>query len=296
MLSLENYLTKIYTDFANEISRIGCFGQMKELNYINGNVPNYNNRNIQQFYLLKYAYAYTYEYYIMFQQALHQLGKVADLEILSVGCGALIDYKALREIPQMQGKKISYVGVDKVNWNYKPEIEVHDQVILKLGDGTTYFQTIDKLTADIYMFPKSICEFSVDEINRISSCFSEKMNMKDRFCVCVSLRNTPGRREEDLQKVELLEKGILAGNYVGFSKNYEYYVGKEYRGICAYERNYKYPDMVLEGLSTVGTKCNKKNYCSCFQQCESCMKRSPILKTGEICYKVMIFERRGKAA
>ena len=291
MVSLEKYLETIYNDFESDISKAGCLGQMKNLNYINGNVPDYNNRNIQQFYLLKYAYAYTYEYYIMYEQAFRSLGETVNVEILSVGCGALIDYNALKAVPVMQGKQVFYTGVDKINWNYKPFVQSGDQVMLKLGDGTVHFQSLEQLSADIYMFPKSICEFSFEQIGKIADCFSEKKNLKDKFCVCVSLRNTPGRREEDIQKTEIIQNAIIANGYTSLPGNSSYYICPEYRGIKAYVRDYKYPEKVLEGLTNVGTKCRFRNNCSCFRQCESCMRRSPILKTGEICYRVMTFER-----
>ena len=295
MVSLENYLENIYRDLETDISHQGCLGQIKNLNYKDGNIPNYNNKNIQQFYLLKYAYAYTYEYYIIYEQALRQLGKIENMEILSIGCGAFIDYNALKSIPQMQGKQVDYTGVDKVNWNYKPLVQNGDKVQLKLGDGIAYFQSLEKLSADIYMFPKSICEFSFEEIEKIADCFVRKNNVKDKFCICISLRNTSGRREEDLDKARILEHKILAKGYIPSKENSNYYAYTQYKGINAYVRDYKYPNEVLEGLPGIGEKCKTRNYCACFRQCESCFRRSPILKTGEICYKVMTFER-SKAA
>lgn len=291
MMNMSNYLEKIYTEFETNIASLDCLCKLGSLNYCSLEFPNYNDVLIQQLYLLKYAYGYTYEYFLMYEQAMRELDVRDQVSVLSIGCGALIDYKSLKSLFP---NKISYTGIDKVDWNYKAEIKMGDNVELVLKTSAKdYFRRIPQMNADIYMFPKSISELSMEEINEVAQHFGNKQNKKEKFCVCVSLRNTPEHRAEDMAKMEVIGRSIEKNGYKpGDKNNYFYSFTDGGRGIKAYQKEYDYPEHVINGVSNLKEKCKAKGSMDKCAGCGRCLNRFPILRTGEICYRIMKFERR----
>lgn len=143
---------------------------MATLNYQTQFLPDYTDIHVQQLYLLKYAYAY--EYYLMYNKAVKDLGLLSRVSVASLGCGAMVGYMGLVSLKDIRPLEISYTGVVLVDWSYKPAICAEDQIFLnmktKIGD---YFRDLDELKEDIYMFPKSISELSMEEVAYISDCF-----------------------------------------------------------------------------------------------------------------------------
>lgn len=293
MRSLEGYLNKIYTDFENEVNKMDSLCALTSLNYQTQSVPGYTDLRVQQLYLLKYAYAYTYEYYLMYNKAVRDLDISRKLSVVSLGCGAMTDYMALVSLKDSLPLEVAYTGVDTVDWGYKPEASGQDQVTLYMGaTAGTYFGSREELDADIYMFPKSISELSMEEVAFIADCFRFKRNKKERFALCVSLRNSPARRQEDLRKTDMLQSAVLAGGYRQGAENQNYYTVPEGAGIKKYERDYSYPRKALDTLKELGSRCRAKHLCRCQSQCMEGLNRYPVLKTREICYIIMTFERR----
>lgn len=68
----------------------------------------------------------------MYRQALQLMRVGNELSVLSVGCGALLDYRGLQMALGDVGLRIHYHGIDQVNWNYKPE-EVDGMVFSTTG-------------------------------------------------------------------------------------------------------------------------------------------------------------------
>ena len=165
MRYLEKYLDQIYTDFENDVKRMDCLCEIASLNYRTLRLPDYHNIHVQQLYLLKYAYAYAYEYYLMYRKAVESLGILNTVSVVSLGCGAMIDYMGFLSLKDIRPLTVSYTGVDRVDWSYKPVFSPEDQVVLNTNTTAAgYFHSIDALDADIYMFPKSISEQSGDEV------------------------------------------------------------------------------------------------------------------------------------
>lgn len=296
MRSLENYLDRIYTDFEDEVNKMDSLCALTSLNYQTRRLPKYTDIRVQQLYLLKYAYAYTYEYFLMYNKAVKALDISRKLSVVSLGCGAMTDYMGLVSLKDSRPLEIAYTGVDPVDWSYKPVTCAQDIVDLNMGTTAgAYFGSRDELDADIYMFPKSISELSMEEVAFISDCFRFKKNKKDRFAICVSLRNSPVHRQEDLKKTDILQSAVLAGGYMQGAGNRYYFTVPEDVGIKKYEKNYNYPDRALGILKELGSRCLAKNFCRCQSQCMAGLNRYPVLKTKEICYIIMTFERSCEA-
>lgn len=293
MRSLEGYINRVYTDFENDLEKMDSLCAITTLNYQNGFLPNYTDIHVQQLYLLKYAYAYAYEYYLMYNKAVRDLGISGRVSVASLGCGAMVDYMGLVSLKDSRPLEISYTGVDRVDWSYKPEVCAEDQVSLNVWTTIDdYLRDLEELKEDIYMFPKSISELSMEEVAHISDCFRCKRNQKDRFSICISLRKSDMHLEEDLRKAEMIQSAVTAGGYTqGVENNCFFYIPEDC-GIKKIEKNYSYPDKAVEVLKGLGNRCRAKYHCGCRPQCVAGMNRYPMLRTREICYKVMIFERR----
>lgn len=293
MKSLEHYLDDIYTLFDQEVQNMENLCTIASLNYQSGRLPDYTDIHVQQLYLLKYAYAYTYEYYLMYDKAIRELGIHRELTVVSLGCGAMTDYMGLQAIEERRALSVQYTGVDLVDWSYKPYISPADAVVCRTGITVgNYFREIEELDADIYMFPKSISEISVAEVEEIAACFRQKVNKKERFAVCISLRNSPVNRNRDLQKAEKLEAAVMESGYIPGAENNCYFIVPKNCGIKKFEKNYNYPSQAAEALKQLGNRCRMSARCRYSRQCKDGINRYPVLKTGEICYKVMTFERR----
>ena len=122
MIRITQYLQKIYEDLQKYIDNDVCLCKFKKLNFEAGSLPDYEDINIQQLYLLRYAFAYAFEYSRMYRDVLDKMDDVNNISVTSVGCGSMIDYWSLVHALEMKRKidcSIRYVGIDKIDWNYK---------------------------------------------------------------------------------------------------------------------------------------------------------------------------------
>lgn len=58
MINITQYLQDIYEDLQRYVDNDVCLCKFKELNFEAGAFPDYEDINIQQLYLLRYAFAY----------------------------------------------------------------------------------------------------------------------------------------------------------------------------------------------------------------------------------------------
>lgn len=104
---------------------------MKSLNYQGGMNPDYSDLHIQHLYLLRYAFSYAFEYKSMFATLFEREKFVDCIEIASIGCGNMIDYRALVEALEKVNNAacmVKYRGLDFIEWNYKIQPRKKDEV------------------------------------------------------------------------------------------------------------------------------------------------------------------------
>lgn len=93
-------------------------------------------------YLLRYAFAYAFEYSRMYRNVLAQMDDVNNISVTSVGCGSMIDYWPLVHALEMKRKidcSIRYVGIDKIDWNYKIRQRQNDELhYLRLNQNIVF--------------------------------------------------------------------------------------------------------------------------------------------------------------
>lgn len=296
MIDITQYLQNIYEDFKNYIENDVCLCKFKGLSFEAGALPDYTDVNIQQLYLLRYAFAYAFEYYIMYKKVLSIMDNINHILVTSVGCGSMIDYWALihaLEMIKADNSIVRYEGIDEIDWNYKIPQREKDEVYNITGNAKDYFIHNDKFVSDVYFFPKSISEFSDDEIKVIADSFSSKEIVKEKFFVCISLREDQGSMDRDMQKTKQIIDAIERNGYKTNCSYNQYTYFKKNDGIKAYDSHFDYPSDALEYIKNLNTKC--LNYltfeANCKSDCENYLDRCPILKVGHIRYQVIMFER-----
>lgn len=297
MIDITEYLEEIFRDFKAYIDGDENLCKFKELNFEAGALPDYNDINIQQLYLLRYAFAYGFEYSRMYLKVLQQLGNVEQISVSSIGCGSMIDYWSLVHAlknKSMAECRVRYVGIDEIDWNYKIDKRNIDDVHFLNGNAKKYFANNDKFISDIYFFPKSISEFSDDEMDIITSSFASKPITKDKFFVCISIREDQGSMDRDVQKTKSIISAIEKNGFVTSWPYAQYTYFTENKGIVTYDNDFCYPQNALEYITKLNTECT--NYriqgSNCRNDCDKYLNRWPVLKTGHIRYQVIMFERR----
>lgn len=216
MIEITKYLQTVYEDLQRYVDSDVCLCKFKELNFEAGALPDYEDINIQQLYLLRYAFAYAFEYSRMYLDVLSQMDGVNGISVTSVGCGSMIDYWALVHALEMKNKLdcgIRYVGIDKIDWNYKIPERQSDEVYYLIGNAADFFTGNSQFISDVYFFPKSISEFSDSELDAMANSFSSKKIQKNKFFVCISLREDDKSLGRDIQKTKCLIEAISKNGF-----------------------------------------------------------------------------------
>ncbi len=292
---IEDYLNLVYEDLKPYIDGEQRLCALKNVNYIN-NIPDYTNVRVQQLYLLKYSYAYAYEYTEIYRRILPELREQEKLSVSSIGCGTMIDFWSLIQAMYKENMNlpIHYVGIDKVNWNYRFQGKVPNEVTFLNGNVVDCFLNNQKFVSDIYLFPKSICEFSMEEINQIGMCFKTKPIEKDKFFLCVSLRNSNENKIKDMQKTDILVNAIEQNGFQANKMFPNYYTYQQDLKISDCDADYHYPREIRDKVISLYRQCQHYQ-CegrTCSNDCISRLNRYPISRTNNICYQIIKFERR----
>ena len=207
MITITKYLEKVFEKFKEECDK-GTVS-MKELkdgmDSIKGNNPRlgpngesiYSNSTVQRLYLLKYAYEYGFEYLSMCNELIEDFKDKAEISVVSLGCGTMLDYWALAYMldkKNMSKPVVKYQGIDVVEWEHSLETEARARDMVKLFPDTfeEFFNKQDNKfnTHDVYFFPKSISEFSDEkEKSDIGVLLENLSNIeKDSIYFCITLR------------------------------------------------------------------------------------------------------------
>lgn len=296
MLEIAQYLQDVYKDLKTYVDNDVCLCKFKKLNFEAGAFPDYEDINIQQLYLLRYAFSYAFEYSRMYLEVLNQMKSVDHISVTSVGCGSMIDYWSLVHALEKLHKEncsIRYVGIDKIDWNYKISGRKNDKVRCLIGNADYFFTNNKQFISDVYFFPKSISEFSDSELDAMANSFSSKNIQKDKFFVCISLRENPGSMDRDIQKTKCIIDAIHKN---GFKTNWPYSLYTYYnsnKGIVSLDGDFGYPSVVLEFVKYLYKECvnYKMEEKNCQSDCQKYLSRWPILKVNHIRYQVIMFER-----
>lgn len=283
--SLYGWLDNIKNDF-DEYYKL-CYKPCK-LSHIfnNQGTADYNDINIQQFYLLRFAFAYAYENKLMYDIALSNLNLLNSLKVVSIGCGSGIDLWSLilsANKFRINESEIEYTGIDIVNWKYKFNFP---QAKYLKENAANYLERADVIGQNIIIFPRSIGDFSPEDFDRIKNAFSTKTFESDELFLLISLRKGEKQHSSnDLRRIEALAQSINK-NFTKSSVLFQYY-GDYSGGFNGPDWPFVNPSDIIEFLSSL--ECPNK---ASSILCNDCgIGKYPILNKNKLSYIVIKFER-----
>ncbi len=300
MIEITEYIQQIYEDFSEYYDEGHNMCELKKLTFEAGELPDYNSKRMQQFYLLRYAFAYSFEYSCMYDNIIKDFKENPQIEVVSIGCGAMIDYWSLvysLKQHRMQECSVRYVGIDEINWSYKIKSRKKDKVYFRLENAKRAFAQNEKFISDIYFFPKSISEFDEEEMSIMIDALSQKPIIKDTVYFCFSIRSDQGSMDHDMKKTEKIARALEKRNYMlstsqNTSNTYTHF--EEDKGIASFDSEFIYPEDALEYIKNLNKKCKKhmEYGTNCNSNCKTYLTRWPILRTSNIFFQIFKFERK----
>ena len=298
-MDIDLYLNNIYNDFKRGLN-LNTLCDLKGVNFGSSMLPDYNNVQLQQLYLLRYAFAYAFEYKWMFTKQLpeHKLFGDPEIHILSIGCGSCLDYwGAINAVAKKKlQSKVKYFGVDKVEWKYIFDARKQDSIDFYRGDIVEYLEEKATLDYNYIVFPKSISEFDKESFRKICSLIRRIKFSQKHIVLMISLRNNVNNCLSDLSRVDELVAAFKANKHYEYAfRNYEkgryYGVGNE--GIRAYDNSFVYPQDIYDFLNNLIVNCSKyENKGVSCSNCEQLINRSPILRASQIKYVAIHIYRK----
>lgn len=298
MLNIEEYISNVYVDFGHYVDQNPRMCELKKVNFDLSEWPDYSNIHVQQYYLLRYGFIYAFEYKRMYLNAMKHMQQFTDnTSILSLGCGSGIDFwsaiEASREL-RIDVNRLEYYGIDKINWSYKIDSDETKKFKYINRDILSLFRLIKKFPHNIFMFPKSIAEFTEEDFTGMCNSLESKIFEKDQICVMISLRANDTAMEYDILRTGRIVAALGKQGFKTKNNPTSYTLFKDKKkGIRAYDAEFIYPDQAYQLLSELNTKCESyiRNHQNCYSDCSTRLTRKPAFTPNIIRYQILFFER-----
>lgn len=222
MITITEYLERIFDEFKEQCNK-GNEGteSMQGLKDYSPRLKSdgssiYSNQTYQQQYLLKYAYAYGFEYLSMCNELIKDFADKKEISVVSLGCGTMLDYWALVNMLYKRNLSqpiVKYHGIDAVKWNHSLDAKAigKDEKNYKFSQESfeKFFNEPDNEfdTHDVYFFPKSISEFSNKKEKTEKSDMETLLENlskieKETIYFCIALRKKEKVDKSDVKKVQ----------------------------------------------------------------------------------------------
>lgn len=177
---IQNKLQSVFNDFKDE--------EWCDLDISNFNAKGYSVKAHQKAYILKYYAAYFCELYRAYGRFIDNFSG-NNLNVLSIGCGSGVDCEALYRvnIDRGRGLNINYVGVDIVDWDYRPNFHWASFQ----NKCASSISKSDVCDVDLYVFPKSLTELSIEAREHIANTIIENSQKDKIYFVNTYVTNNP---------------------------------------------------------------------------------------------------------
>ena len=299
-MDIQPYLQEVYEQFKKQIEESPeDILRLKDCSFEGKGKIDYTDELIQELYILRYSFAYSFEYYVMYSKILEYFEGADHLNVLSLGCGPMTDYWSFcrafgKILPWISRDNVSYTGVDLIDWNYKMQGDEKIKWKYVQNDFLQYVDSNDLSDTDIFFFPKSICEVDLFQ-DMPKLCDSLKRNLKkERIIFGITMRNN-----YDENRVNQICDALAAKGYqstvienADYQKNKDEETDKpKYMAIyCASNREFKFPDGLSYFLNhlTDNVAIDEKDKT---EKLRKDLDRSPILTASQINYRIVVFER-----
>ena len=294
MITINELLNTVLKDFQDYVASQDQLCSLLEMHYDAGRLPDYNDVHKQQLYLLRYAYAYAFEYKHMYRMLIHEYVFDRMISVTSIGCGNCIDYWSLAKTV---GDKysIKYRGIENVDWAYKIMPRHGDTVETEKADVVSLLQNLhDAFSSDIYIFPKSVSEFSEGEVLALASCFTRDTVAKDRVHFMFSLRTDSDSLDRDKYKTGLFYNQLSANGFYSRTDRDSHFVFKQDikdKFIHQVDDDFQHPGNVVDFLKDLYTRCKSYGGCGNEAECTDRLRRWPILRCKYAAWQAFTFER-----
>lgn len=265
---IDCHLSNILSSFQQHRNSVESICILRDATYENGQIPDYSNKLVRDYYLLRYFYGYFAEYYFIFSLLFEQFQLCEPISIASIGCGAGIDYYALKALKW--NATINYYGYDIIDWGFRNRNASF--VLINIAD-------VQLQDINIIMFPKSLSEFSqtdfdsfVNNLDPHSLCYP--------FCVISSMMDKGG--EYDIDRIKLLERKICNAGYkshIDSSKTFHPEERSCFNLIFA-----RCPDTAIDYLKNIKNDCEQNSLCN---DCH--IDKNPILTTDYVRFQILYF-------
>lgn len=293
MITINEYLDSVLADFKEYVNSQDRLCSLRDVHFDAGKVPDYSKKYVQLLYLLRYAYAYAFEYKCIYRSLLNRMNYDESIKVTSIGCGTGIDYWSLAQVVK-DGCRICYKGIDAVEWEHQILPRPMDDFSITTGEVINLFNMSNRFSSDVYMFPKSISEFSRSDINKLIENFSKDTVAKDIFHFVFTLRTDGGSQESDMEKTSIVFEHMRK---CGFRSNddpthccsvKDPYKEKKIREM---DSAFSHPGDVYSYLIELFDKCPNRSVCEISKQCEVKLSRKPILSCQYALGQIFTFER-----
>lgn len=231
----------------------------------------YSDSFEQKLYLLRYFYAYYYEYRKMVKEVTPCLD---DINMFSIGTGSGIDALALKNIAAYYNKNFTYCGVDIIDWGDR------ETVIGELPQVTFLKHNINAQTpclienANIICFPKSLSDIRESEMESILKWLKRTQCLQSQIFLVASFTNSAHEVGEEQTRYSNIIEVFMEKKYLCHRNEKIQFSIPSNSGekIYEYDTNALYPDALLDfvrrELMTLCARHNTKG-----EHCDSCEKR-----------------------
>jgi len=289
---IESYIENVFYSFKQKENQ-WCNLQNFDLNTIS-----YQDELNQEYYLLKYFPAYFTEYYHALEKFFKDYKKNS-LKVISIGCGAGIDFYALKFLIESKNLDIEYdyTCIDIIDWSYKPNENNFNFNHADINDvEDSIFDDVD-----LIVFPKILTELDTKTIEHIISLL-DISNLKDELYFL----NSYITDDSHLKQINGIEQFKLICTYLtqqyttnratdfGLTKDEKitcssYIYISEHQGLRSIHDFFVYPQEILYIFSNLEKKCN---YVQDSTECNQCnIGTYPMMNTKYIAYLVVKFKR-----
>lgn len=179
---------------------------IKNFRFDGGNIPDYSELIIQEYYLLRYLPAYTTEYYLIYSELLEK-NFLNNINVISLGAGCGMDSRGLNFAIQDSNYKlpVAYTGLDKVEWEYWDNLNIDNYNLFSRD-----LSAIDKFIGKDYnviMFPKSIGEFNNFTFNNLKNIIINTEFRSDKLVLISPVRKK--RNNIDIDRLEIITNTLM---------------------------------------------------------------------------------------
>lgn len=183
---------------------------------------NYDNSWDQACYVMRYLYAYAYEYFMLFSDTLEMVSKSNSLQVISLGCGTMPDAWALQEAADRMEIKgpIEYTGVDMFEWpsEYVPQTNKEMKRTFIKSKAGEYLLTCNDQAFDVILFPKSLGDMYKNDrsdLFMLKKALGEILPLKEEFFLAFSFIDNEQENRKDKIEMDYLLQCIRDRGYVG---------------------------------------------------------------------------------